>query len=1168
MFRHWYRAGDIFPIRRCGAKRPPAPRRRPGVRLGLEVLEVRCVPSVSSSIMNSVLTIVSDDFGNTINLDHNAQTGVTTVNGTPYDDSQFLSIQINGGHGSDTDNLLAIPEKQTLVNNVADAIVNVGKAGSVQGILGSLQIENPPHFNTLTVDDSADTQLRTVTMDTFISQGGGDPFGRIRGLAPASIFYEYADTSSITVKTGRAVDTVDVLTTGVTTAIVGAATETVNVGNNGLVSGIGGLLTVFNPPAFTVLNVNNMADTAHHNVTMGVSSGVGFINGLAPQPIQYIQSDVSAVVVNGGPNAGLDGGLNHYTVTTTATNSFGPLTAINVGNAQAATVDVQATLGPLTVTSPQRLWSCTVGLAGSVQGIRGAVTFINNTVANDVSLDDSADGIGRNVTVNDTSITGLAPAAINYQGHTGIILNAGLAANTFTVNGNSGSTGTVMAFNLGSGATAVNVRGIAAPLQLYAGSGPVTTTVGSLAPSLGGTVANIRSEVDTHNYGSTSSLVVDDSGDATSQTATVGLTGHINGLGPGSIGFPSTQSVTIYAGTGGNTFTVTGTTPPGLLTLNTGTGADTVNVQSTTGPLTINGQNGLDSVNLGETSDGTASIKGTVTVTNANGRTALTVNDQANPFATTNVALNVAGFTGTVSGLGSPSSPFTLQYVTVDANRLTVNGSGHGNTYNVRAASPDVPVTLHTGSGNDTVNVGNTANSLDDIHGTLTVDGQADNDTLNIFDRGTTAPHGYTLTSTMFVRSPGGPTITYLDFEHLNSDFPIISGTGPVNNVIDVQSTAADTSVEINAGGGATVNVGNEAGNLDDLQGPVHVVGDDGSLLLNVNDQGSAGGQDYAIADTTVDRTGAATISYAGVRDLTLNAGAGGNQIDVEGLPFGTPAVVNAGMGGEQGFDLIRMRGGPVNAPLTLRGQGNTHLGYVAYTTPVLVDVPSGQATDVKGGFSGINTITGGQDVNILVGDGNEDLNGVAGSRNLLISGGGSDTLTGGGVGDILVGAATAYDADAHSELEAILAEWTSGSYQDVVPHVIAGDTALDPYPLNATTVFDNGAQNSLIGHPQGGELNLYYVTDAESGLYDATADETVINVSGGPLTAGESARPTAPFAENPTPEATPNASLRSPTAVELGNAPQVPLGGRTLPPTALTADLAWSDAWQPSPPW
>src|SRR5262249_44990316 len=144
-------------------------------------------------------------------------------------------------------------------------------------------------------------------------------------------------------------------------------------------------------------------------------------------------------------------------------------------------------------------------------------------------------------------------------------------------------------------------------------------------------------------------------------------------------------------------------------------------------------------VNLGGGSGtGTAGLQGDVFVTNiggSSGLTALTVDDAANPFAV-NATLTVTGIFGlfgVVSGLGDPTSPFTLPFTNSAVSSLTLNGSSHNNTYNVQDSN--IPVTLHTGGGNDTINVGSVANTLDDIHGPLTVDGQGGFDTLNVNDQ-------------------------------------------------------------------------------------------------------------------------------------------------------------------------------------------------------------------------------------------------------------------------------------------------------------------------------------------------------------------------------------------------------------------------------------------------
>ncbi len=89
----------------------------------------------------------------------------------------------------------------------------VGNGGSVQSIQGTLNIENPTSFNTITVDDSSDSAGHTVTLSSFVnpddSDRNSDPWGKIRGLAPADINYEYSDTAHVTINnSGTAADTI------------------------------------------------------------------------------------------------------------------------------------------------------------------------------------------------------------------------------------------------------------------------------------------------------------------------------------------------------------------------------------------------------------------------------------------------------------------------------------------------------------------------------------------------------------------------------------------------------------------------------------------------------------------------------------------------------------------------------------------------------------------------------------------------------------------------------------------------------------------------------------------------------------------------------------------------------------------------------------------------
>src|SRR5262249_2386927 len=123
--------------------------------------------------------------------------------------------------------------------------VNVGNAGSTQGIDHTLSIENQT-FTYITVDDTADTTARTVTFSTLgtntsDSEGNTDSWGRISGLSPGNIYYEYRDTPNVRIMGGSGGNTFAVQST-VTPIILnpGSGNSTVNVSNAGSVQGIAG----------------------------------------------------------------------------------------------------------------------------------------------------------------------------------------------------------------------------------------------------------------------------------------------------------------------------------------------------------------------------------------------------------------------------------------------------------------------------------------------------------------------------------------------------------------------------------------------------------------------------------------------------------------------------------------------------------------------------------------------------------------------------------------------------------------------------------------------------------------------------------------------------------------------------------------------------------------
>src|SRR5262249_1969634 len=154
--------------------------------------------------------------------------------------------------------------------------IHVGSNG-ICYIAGTLNLENPASFNTLTVDDSADGGQRVISLSTVVgnpsdSEGNTDDlWGRISGIL-GTINFEYIDTRSLTLHTGtNDSNVVNVLATNPywgPTNIVSNSLTTVNVGDVAGVQNIATTLNLENPLSYDSIFVDDVADTSTRTVTL------------------------------------------------------------------------------------------------------------------------------------------------------------------------------------------------------------------------------------------------------------------------------------------------------------------------------------------------------------------------------------------------------------------------------------------------------------------------------------------------------------------------------------------------------------------------------------------------------------------------------------------------------------------------------------------------------------------------------------------------------------------------------------------------------------------------------------------------------------------------------------------------------------------------------------
>jgi hypothetical protein len=439
-----------------------------------------------------------------------------------YLDTAGVNVQTGTGGATVNVKATGFHVPVTLVGH-ASGLVNVGDAGSVQQIQGALTVSDPPAgaFVTLNVDDSMDSLFRTVTLDS-----DGASYGRISGLAPAPIKYNYADTIAVTVQTGTGNATVYVKATNSPVNLIGHSDATVNVGSAGSVQPILGNLSIIDPPvgAHATINVNDAADLVPRpNVVLGTvpNTNFGRITGLAPATIFYSYLDTAKLTVQTG-----------------------------IGG---ATIAVKATGCPTQLVG-HAPGTVNVGDAGSLQQLKSSLTVADPPSLATLNIDDSADAIGRTVTMSRTAtagtIAGLAPAAIIF-----------VVADVGAIN-----------LNLGTGSDTVLIRALGNPLTINSGSssGIDTIKLGSVANTLGSITAPV-----TLNAGPADKLTFNDQGTAADRTYTMGASSVTWSGGP-TVSYIGFTTLALNGGSGTDTYVLAGTSSNAVVTVTGGSGNNTV----------------------------------------------------------------------------------------------------------------------------------------------------------------------------------------------------------------------------------------------------------------------------------------------------------------------------------------------------------------------------------------------------------------------------------------------------------------------------------------------------------------------------------------------------------------------------------------------------------------
>jgi hypothetical protein len=599
---------------------------------------------------------------------------------------------------------------------------------------------------------------------------------------------------------------------------------------------------------------------------------------------------------------------------------------------------------PITINSAGSA-TVNLGTGGNAQGVLGPVTLSNSSGPNTkLSVDDSADSAAHAITLTNNGsptlgkIIGLLPNPITYAyGQLG-----GVAIKTSAGNDTVAIENTVandpVTITLGGGTDRVNISPVANNLD------------------------NIQGNVTVHGGLGFDTLSVFDNFNPVGRTYTLTALSVTRGgsalITYGSLGI---NSVVVEGGSGANVFNVQDTEPDFATTLESFSAADLINVLGTTGALTVYSASdnvfASDTVNVGS-GGSLQNIRGSVSLTtDIFSSAALNVDDSADPTGRlVTMSANTSTSTGTVAGLTSSGAVIT--YPLFGLSSLTVRGGSGNNTYNVLSTPGVGSMTVNTGGGTDTVNINATSVPL--AVNTTTAPGGGGNDQVYL---GTTpgGMQGYLGAVTIFNSASrdqvflddsadtGGRTVTIssggvtglapaaINFTASSVSTLLLAG-GSGTNAYTVSGTPAATSVTLSAGSGTN----------NTLVGP--------NLATTWQITGSNSGQLTA--------SGLVPVTFTGVANLT--GGSGGNY-----FAFSDQAGVSG----------------------TIDGGTNGFLDYMAYTTPVTVNLSTNTATGA-GSVTHIDQLRGGAGDDSLTGNttgatyffaspGNDTVTGLAGSDNV-----------------------------------------------------------------------------------------------------------------------------------------------------------------------------------------
>jgi hypothetical protein len=339
-----------------------------------------------------------------------------------------------------------------------------------------------------------------------------------------------------------------------------------------------------------------------------------------------------------------------------------------------------------------------------------------------------------------------------------------------------------------------------------------------------------------------------------------------------------------------------------LLSLDLADGNDEVNILASTTPINIQGGDGEDHFNIGINSllfiDGDITIDG-----GAGAQDFLNISDTQTRLAGT-YSINSTS----ISRSNGPLINFS------GISDLSLKGGLGANTFRIESLTGGQSLEVEGSDGFDTFLIGNTANSLASIAGSLNIVTNGGSDRVVFNDQGRAGNNTAILTSTAF-DAGGGPLIGY---EALAGDTVVLNLRPSPTAALSVPSLASGVEYVFNAGpNGTPITLG--SGGADSLGAVLGHATINGGSRLAIDESAGSTGHEYVIGASTFSRDGVEIVRSSGLLYGMLSTGSGNDLIDAGNSTTGFD--IDAGAGDDSIFapaQVAYINAGPGNDTLTV----------------------------------------------------------------------------------------------------------------------------------------------------------------------------------------------------------------------------------------------------------